>query len=93
VCHQIEEVRAAIQHYDLAIQDRPLPFQTAKHLLKKRFKLTELLPLARHQPGLLAIDIQDPAKAVVLQLVDPSWDDRSVPSRTLKEMAKSAAAL
>jgi hypothetical protein len=73
MCHEIEEVRAAflIQHHNLAIQDRTLPFQTTQDLLKKGFELMKLLSLARHQPGLLAVDIQDPAKAVVLQLVDP----------------------
>ena len=73
MCHEIVEVRTSlfIQHHNLAIQDHTLPFQAAQDLLKKRFKLTKLLPLARYQPGLLAIDIQDPAEAVVLQLADP----------------------
>jgi len=73
VCHEIVEVRAAflIQHYDLAVQDHTLPFQTPQDLIKKRIKLMELLSLARHQPGVVAVDIQDPAKAVVVQLVDP----------------------
>ena len=73
MCHEIVEIRASlfIQHHDFAIQNDALSLQAAQNLLKKRIKLTELLPLARYQPGLLAIDIQDPAKAVVFQLVDP----------------------
>ena len=49
MCHQIVEVRAAflVQHHNLAIQDRTLPFQTTQDLLKQQIKLTELLPLAR----------------------------------------------
>jgi hypothetical protein len=46
-------------------------FQAAQNLLKKRIKLTELLPLTRYQPGLLAVDVQDSAKAVVVQLIYP----------------------
>ena len=70
--HEVGEVRASllIQHPDLGIQDRPLPVQTTQNLLKKRVKPTELLSLARHQPCLLAVNIQDPA-TVMLQLVDP----------------------
>jgi hypothetical protein len=73
MCHEIVEVRTAflIQHYNLAIQDRTLSLETAQDLLKQRFKLTELVPLTRHQPGLVTVDIQDPAKAVVLQLIYP----------------------
>ena len=35
--HEVIVVRASllIQHHDIAIQDRPLPFQTAQNLLKK----------------------------------------------------------
>jgi hypothetical protein len=68
MCHEIVEVRAAflIQHNDLAIKNGALSLQAAQDLLKKRIKLTELLPLARHQPRLLAVNIQDPAKAIVL---------------------------
>jgi hypothetical protein len=68
MCHQIEEVRAAflIQHNDLAIQDRTLPFQVAQDLLQQRFKLTELLPLRDTSHACSRVDIQDPAKAVVL---------------------------
>jgi len=73
VCHQIVEVRTSflIQHHNLAIQDCLLPFQTAQNLLKERIKVMELLSLARYQSLLVAVNIQDPAKAVVLQLVDP----------------------
>jgi len=73
MCHEVKEVRTSllIQHHGLAIQDDALSLQAAQNLLEKRIELTELLPPARHQPGLLAIDIQDPAKAIVFQLVDP----------------------
>ena len=60
-----------IQLHNLAIQDGTLALQTAQHLLQQPIKMTELLPLARQQPGVLEVDIQHAAKAVVLQLVDP----------------------
>ena len=68
MCHEIVEVRTAflIEYHNLTIQNGALPLESAQDLLKKRINLTELVPFARHQPGLLAIDIQGPAKAVVL---------------------------
>ena len=71
--HEVIEVRASfgVQYDNLAIQNGTVSLQAAQNLLKKRVKLTELLSLARHQPCLLAVDIKDPAKAVMLQLVDP----------------------
>ena len=84
MCHEIKEVRAAfgVQHDHPPTQNGALSFQAAQNLLKKRIKLTELFALARHQPRLLAVGIQDSAKAVVLQLVDPvGMTDRLVQRR------------
>jgi hypothetical protein len=46
-----------IQHHNLAIQDHALALEAAQHLLEKRIKLTELLPLARYQPRLVTVNL------------------------------------
>ena len=62
---EVIEVRASplIQHHDFAIQDRPLPFQTAQNLLKKRVKQDYLDAMSEYRSAArLGSGVKQPRK-------------------------------